>query len=321
MPLMPKVWVVRADSGKLMSEFDSGGFASIGFDMDDLTDAKTLEAVRKAYDRVHPGQFPPAAGNVSGQIHAFMNEIAAGDFIVTPDRDPSVIRYGEVADSQAYFEEPSKEHRHGNRRRVAWHKDCILRARLPDGERKSLRNRRTVFLLSEDRDAFLELPAIGQPCNASFAGDPTQVRILESIHQKNPGFFELLIAELLKAMGCTDLSVSGGPGDQGIDVSAELQIPFADRVVMHVQAKRYGPGRDVDMRVVNKLKHSLPEGGRGLVITTSDFKTRVRQRAAEEAPNVFLINGPELAQEMLEHWDDLPQYFRDQLEPVPTDPR
>ena len=314
---MPKVWVVRAGGGKLMDEFESGGFASIGFDMGDLTSAKTLDAVRKAHKDVHPDQFPPAAGNVSGQIHAFMNEVVLDDLIVTPTIDPNRLRYGEVCESDPYYETPSEEHRHGNRRRVNWYEDCVLRTRLPDRERKALKDRRTVFLLAEDKDDFLALPAIGHPCDTQFGGDPAQAQILKNIHDKNPGFFELLIAELLEAMGCINLDVRGGPGDQGVDVSAHIQVPFADSVEIHVQAKRYKPEHDVDMRVVNKLKKGLPKGGRGLVITTSDFKPHVRTRTAEEAPAIHLINGPEFAEQLIDHWENIPGYFRDQLGPLP----
>ena len=313
---MPRVWVVRAGGGSLVDEFLKGEFASIGFDMGDLTDAKTLEDVRRAFDQQHPGKFPPAAGNISGQIHSFLNEMDIGDIVVTPTLNSGVLRYGEIRESEPYFEEPDERHRHGNRRRVDWHDDCILRSRLPEEERKILKDRRTIFLLSHSRETFLALPSVGQPCDTPFASDPRQAKLLANIHTKNPGFFELLIAELLKAMGCVDLDVRGGPGDQGIDVAAYVQVPFAGNVEIHVQAKRYKPGRDVDMRVVNRLKSGLSDGARGLVITTSDFKPNVRARAARDAEEVSLVNGPELAEQLIENWDKIPEYFRDQLGPL-----
>ncbi|MDE2967331.1 MAG: DUF2034 domain-containing protein [Chloroflexota bacterium] len=313
---MSKVWVVRAGGGTLADDFLDGGFASIGWEMGDLTEVKDLDALRDSYRAVHPEQFPPAAGNVVAQIHAFMNQIASGDIIVTPTINANVHRFGEVIEQEPYAPVSADAHHHVNRRKVHWRDDCILRTQLPDAERKTLRDRRTVFLLSDDRDAFLSLPAIGLPCDAPFPGNAAQAAILARIHQKNPGFFELLIAELLQAMGCTDLDVRGGPGDQGVDVAAHIQIPFADTVKVHVQAKRYQPGRDIDMRAVKKLNHGLPDAGRGLLITTSGFKPHVPARSAEETPSVFLIDGPTFAEQLFDHWQEIPQYFRDQLGPL-----
>jgi len=314
---MAKVWVVRAGGGTLTDVFLGGKFASIGWEMGDLTGVEDQEAVRVRYMEVHPKQFPAAAGNIVAQIHAFMNEIASGDVIVTPTVNANVLRYGEVGGPGPYAADTANAHHHVNRRKVEWRDDCILRMRLPDAERRALRDRRTVFLLAGNRDAFLALPAVGLPCEVQFPGNAAQAAILGKIHEKNPGFFELLIAELLQAMGCTDLDVRGGPGDQGVDIAAHIQVPFADAVEIHVQAKRYKPGRDIDMRVVRKLHRGLPEGGRGLVNTTSDFQPHVPSRTAEEAKTVFLVNGPAFAEQLLDYWENIPEYFRDQLGPLP----
>lgn len=314
---MSRVWVVRAGGGTLVDDFLDGEFASIGWEMGDLTGVPELDELRDKYQETHPDQFAPAAGNVVAQIHTFMNEIAIGDIIVTPTVNANVLRYGEVSEPEPYVADSADAHHHVNRRRVSWRDGCVLRTRLPDADRRTLRDRRTVFLLSDDRDAFLSLPAIGLPCDEQFAGNAAQTAILKKIHEKNPGFFELLIAELLQAMGCTDLDVRGGPGDQGVDVAAHIQIPFADTVRIHVQAKRYMPGRDIDMRVVRKLNQGLPAGARGLVITTSGFKPHVPALCAEEAPAVFLIDGTEFAERLLDYWEEIPKYFRDQLGPLP----
>lgn len=317
---MPKVWVVRADAGKLMDEFESGGFASIGFDMGDLTGAKTSETVRKAYDEKHPRKLKSAAANVSAQIHAFMNEMDAGDVILTPTLDAGVLRFGELNETDAYFQEASDGHRHVNRRRVCWSPKYVRRARLPDNTRSALRNVRTVFLVSEYKDEFLAFEAVREASDTPYGGTPAQEALLERILQKNPGFFELLIAELLTAMGCTESDVQGGPGDGGIDVTTQVAIPFVGDMKMIVQAKRLRRKSHVNMHVIRRLRDSLEEGERGLVITTAEFSTNARERTAEEAPGVHLVDGPALADELAKHWDTLPRYFQDQLGPLPTDP-
>lgn len=320
---MPKVWVVRAGGGSLTDEFVTGGFASIGWDMADLTEAKTLLAVRRAYNETHPDPFPPAAANISAQIHLFMNEMRAGDLLLTPTLDSGVLRFGEVEHDHAYFNEATDEHRHRNRRKVRWSPKYIRRAALPESVRASLRNIRTVFLVTENKDEFLALPAVRDASESPYGGSPAQTEMLKRIHTQNPGFFEILIAELLKAMGCVDLKVSGGSGDKGIDVEAAMLVPFADPIELFVQAKRYQPKSLVSMGVVEKLKSGIDslatrsEQARGLIITTSDFASNVREQTDQKGYLIHLVNGPELAEQLMEQWEKLPQYFRDQLGPLP----
>ena len=314
---MSRVWVVRADGGALTDAFVKGGYASIGWSMGDLTGAKSLDEVHKAYNQQHPNQFPPAAANISSQIHNFMSVMKSDDLIVTPMLDSNLLRSGDIVEATPYFDED--QHHHPNRRKVDWRSEIILRAKLPEQERTILRDRRTIFLLSEQKNKFLALPAVAKAAESPFQAESPEANfLLERIHEKIPAFFELLIAELLKAMGCVDPEVRGGPRDQGVDVYTTVAVPFAGSVAMYVQAKRYRAGRNIDMSVVNKLSKSLAERDIGLVITTSDFKPRVRQRAAETHPQVTLINGSEFAEELLNHWDSLPEYFRDQLGPIPT---
>ena len=320
---VPKVWMVRAGGGSLTDEFVEGRFVSIGWDMGDLTAAKTLPDVRQAHDEMHPGKLKSAAANVSAQIHAFMNEMQAGDVILTPSLDSGVLRFGELTEDDPYFEEPNDAHRHANRRKIRWSSKHIRRARLPESIRATLKNIRTVFRVSQDKREFLSLPAVQDASDSPYGGTSAQTEMLQRIREQNPGFFELLIAELLKTMGCIDLRVSGGPGDMGIDVSAAIQVPFADPVEIYVQAKRYQPASLVNMGVVNKLKDGIDKStnqkghARGLIITTSDFASRVRERTANEASFIHLVNGPELAEQLIDHWKDLPQYFRDQIGPLP----
>ena len=314
---MPKVWVVRADAGKLTTEFVDGCFASIGWEMGNLTGAKTPEGIREAFEEEHPGTLKSAAANVCNQIDAFMNKMGAGDVILTPTLDPGVIRFGRLAEADAYFEEPDAAHQHGNRRKVCWSSRYIRRTRLPDNTQVALRNLRTVFPVFEDGEAFLALPAIQEATDSPYGGTPAQELLLGRILTKNPGFFELLIAELLTAMGCVQSEAVGGPGDGGVDVITQVQIPFVGDVRMIVQAKRLKRGSQLDMRVVNRLKESLGQRDHGLVITTADFKPRVWERVDVDAPSVHLVNGPALADELLKHWRDLPEYFRDQLGPLP----
>ena len=130
-----------------------------------------------------------------------MNEMRAGDVILTPTLDSGVLRFGELENDLAYLGEADDENHHLNRRKVCWSPKYIRRAALPSSTRATLRNIRTVFLVTEDKSEFLALPAVRDASDSPYGGSPAQTEILKSIRSQNPGFFEILIAELLKAMG------------------------------------------------------------------------------------------------------------------------
>ena len=86
------------------------------------------------------------------------------------------------------------------------------------------------------------------------------------------------------------------------------------KVKVFVQAKRYKRGSKINANVVKQLRTSIPVGGQGSFITTADFQSSAAEVAVEAGfPRIGLINGKQLVDLLVEHWDDLPIEFRDRL--------
>lgn len=130
--------------------------------------------------------------------------------------------------------------------------------------------------------------------------------LLQRILANRPAFFEQVIVDLLIAMGYggshKDAAAQlGRSGDGGVDGIVNEDRLGLDRI--YVQAKRYAPGNPVGRPDVNGFVGSLVGLGatKGVFVTTSTFSQPARDYVKHLAQRVILIDGPELADLMIEH--------------------
>jgi restriction system protein len=103
-------------------------------------------------------------------------------------------------------------------------------------------------------------------------------RLLQTIVEQSPAFFERLVLDVLTAMGYGGSREDaaehvGRSGDEGIDGRINQDSLGLDQVL--VQAKRYRPDRPVDRQQIQAFIGSLAGQGvtKGVFITTSSFVT------------------------------------------------
>lgn len=122
----------------------------------------------------------------------------------------------------------------------------------------------------------------------------------------DPGFFERVVIDVLKALGYGAGSggiaeVTGGSGDGGIDGVIDEDRLGLDRI--YVQAKRYGE-QAVGAPVIQNFIGALQMRGasKGVLITTSRFSSQA-ETAAKMIPSmrIVLIDGDRLAGLMIRH--------------------
>lgn len=130
--------------------------------------------------------------------------------------------------------------------------------------------------------------------------------LLQRILENSPGFFEGVILDLLVAMGYGGSRRNaahqlGGTGDGGIDGIINEDALGLDRV--YVQAKRYAPGTSVGRPDVQGFVGSLVglSATKGVFVTTSVFSQQATDFVRHLAQRVILIDGPRLANLMIEH--------------------
>lgn len=314
---MPEVYCVRAEYGKYTQLFVSGGYAAIGWIPEmDLGKVTTREELYPLYKATYPKDTSAIViGQQVGQIGRFLLEIKAGDYVITPDYNVEMLRYGVVAPDPSYFYDEGVDgcpFRH--RRRVTWAEKSIRRIDLSVPLQNTVRSMLTVFYISQ-RDEFFS--AIGKqelvsvPQHVTY--DAYKV-VLDQVLSLDAVEFEVLITHLLTALGFEGSEHTGKPGDGGVDATGELNVGTMAKVKIFVQAKRYSLGSKINGNTVRQLRQAIPFGGQGAFITTADYASDAQDVALENGfPRIGLVNGRQLVDLLVEHWDDIPSEFRDRL--------
>jgi len=312
---MTDVWCVRANGGQYTEHFLRGGFAGIGWSEieQDLTDVTSREDLYPIVRAAYPEQQSSIViGNYVGQIARFLLEIGPGDYVITPAADTEWLHYGTIGERPSYFFESGNDgcpYRH--RRRIKWSKKRLNRNQFSVPFQNTIRSSLTVFAVSQ-REEFLSVIGKGpQPQIQEY--DAYRV-VLEQILELDAKEFEILVGHLLTALGFEGSEVTGRTGDGGVDATGELNASNLAKVKIFVQAKRYQLGSKVSASTVRQLRQAIPFGGQGSFITTADYQAKAAEVALEEGfPRIGLINGRQLVDLLIEHWNDIPEEFRERL--------
>ena len=174
----------------------------------------------------------------------------------------------------------------------------------------TLRSSLTVFEISQ-RDEIFE--AIGRhdlvSTPAALAYDSYRA-VLERILNLEAAEFEILITELLSALGFEGTKHTGKSGDGGVDAIGELNVANLAKVKLFVQVKRYQLDAKISASVVKQLRQSIPHLGQGAFITTADFQKKAGAVALEEGfPRIGLVNGRQLVDLLLSFAKVMPKSF------------
>ena len=130
--------------------------------------------------------------------------------------------------------------------------------------------------------------------------------ILQRVRNLSPNFLELVILELLPAMGYgaseTAIEHVGGPGDEGIDGIIHQDTLGLQRI--YVQAKRYKSENTIGRGDIQKFVGALAGQGAngGVFITTSSFSAEAKDYASKNLnARVVLIDGAEFGDLMVRY--------------------
>ena len=307
---------MRANGGRYTEGWVRDGFAGIAFGISqDLSNIRSKDELYKIVQSHLPDvKSNIIIGNYVGQIARFLLEIQAGDYVITPAADTEWLHYGEVLSDPPYFYVDTEESPHRHRRAVDWAKGRVRRSEFSVPFQNTIRSLLTVFSVSQ-RDEFLD--KIGQNDSASgpraVAEDPYRV-VLDQILELDAAEFEILVGHLLTALGFEASEVTGRPGDGGVDAIGELNASNLAKVKIFVQAKRYQLGSKVRSSVVRQLRQAIPFGGQGAFITTAEYQADATDVVLETGfPRIGLINGRQLVDLLVQHWDSIPEEFRERL--------
>ena len=314
---MTKLFCVRAEFGTYAKHFVEGGYVAVGWIRHtDLASIKTRDELYPVYRKAHPSDTSNiVVGQQVGQVARFLLEIQAGDHVITPAAETEWLYYGQVDSDPSYHYATVDDgcpYRH--RRRVHWKDSRLRRSDFSIPFQNTIRSSLTVFAISQ-RDEFFS--AIGRSDLVSpkpeRAYNPERV-VLEQILELDDKEFEILITHLLTALGFEGSKHTGKVGDGGVDAIGELSVASLAKVDVFVQAKRNKLGTKISRNIVRQLRQAIPSGSQGAFITTADFQKGANDVALEVGfPRIGLVNGRQLVDLLVQHWDDIPHEFRERL--------
>jgi len=130
--------------------------------------------------------------------------------------------------------------------------------------------------------------------------------VLDRVRRASPAFFELVVVDLLVAMGyggshADAASVIGRSGDGGVDgIIKEDKLGLES---IYIQAKRWKEGSTVGRPEIQQFAGALQgqKARKGVFITTSSFTRDAAEYANAVQATIILIDGLQVAQLMLDH--------------------
>ena len=316
---MNNIYCVRADFGRYTQDFINGGYIAIGWLPDcDLGYITHREELYSLYKDTYPNDTSNVVVGVQvGQISRFLLDIQEGDFVITPSADTNYLYYG-VVEANGYYYAPQNTgdncyYRH--RRKIKWVDTPILRSEFSVPFQNTMRSSLTVFAVNHKNNFF---EAIGRsdliPRAEQIVIQDYYKTVINRILELDAMEFEILVKHILPALGFEGAEHTGRTGDGGVDVKGILDVSGLARIMLFVQAKRYKLGSKISANVVKQLRSSIPQGAQGAFITTADFHHKAKEIANEVGfARIGLINGEQLVDILTEHWEDIPQDFKEKL--------
>ena len=228
-----------------------------------------------------------ALGSASGNVHRFLNEMAAGDLVVVPDGPAFLV--GRVASDP--FDRPEAEAIDGRiRRKIEWlTKEAIPRSHARSRLVSRMRSRQTVTRAGDLIDEIeYALKAHGEGREPTFTGE-LRVRLVEqTLSELRDGRmdereFERLLADLLVALGASEVEIVERRSDVGVDVKGKFLIAGQFETAVGIQAKYFRPYPPVGSDVVEQLASGMQEEGidLGIVATSGTISPAAEEKASE----------------------------------------
>ena len=311
-----EVYCVRAAFGTYTEHFLIGGYVAISWLPDnDLSKVQSRDELKTLYRNAYPDHKSNLViGQQVGQIARFLLEIKAGDYVITPAQNTEFIYYGVVENDAYYFEKGEDDGcPYLQRKKVKWCNKSIQRSQLSVPFQNTMRSSLTVFYVSHKKNFFTIIDKRIPETDVQSEYD-YYTFILNRILELDAQEFEILIIHILNALGFEGSEHTGKVGDGGVDATGELNVSNMAKIKLFVQAKRYRLDSRIRGNVVKELRANIPTGGQGAFITTAGFDKKAKEIAVENGfPRIGLINGEQLVDILAEHWDDMPEEFKEKL--------
>ncbi len=314
---MAIVWCIRSGRGKKAEElFLKKDVIAIGWNkMGDLSKLINREDFKNKYLEVYPRESSNSIKNRAGTLFRFVNELHQGDYVVLPMEDSYYI--GNVVGDYAYIQNeelPTKDSSFPHQRKVKWIKE-IPRSDLSQGAKFALGAIQTLFQIGDYSEEILNLL---EGVKTSQKEDDSIAFVADEIEKQTSDFILKQLEHNLKGLPLEEfvkqfLEIIGYKvrltriNEPSIDLIAHKDELGVEPPIIKVQVK--SSLNKVDDRDVAALVGKLQPGEFGLLITLGDFSSTALQNASNKN-NLRLINGKELIEMILEHYENFESKYR-----------
>lgn len=313
----PVVHVVRAEGGSYADAFRQGGFVGIGWlettDLTAVVNANEKEPLYDLYKNDRPDDSKLRVAQNVGQIWRFFSEVAVDTFVVTPALDSNILHVGRITGGY-YYDPTGAAASLPHRKPVRWFDKPLLRNSLSIPAQHTLASSLTCYRVKQYDEILapynVALPKLVQKTVVTEGA--IRKLLLEQLLELSADEFELLVTELLTAIGFEANHV-GKTGDGGIDVVGTMRVYDFVTVDLTVQVKRYADSK-IDAKSIKHFRSSVPEKSHAAFVTTTDFYPKAVEEATKRGfKRIGLINGTQLIDILVVHYEALSAEMRDKL--------
>ena len=312
------IWGIHAGkTGDADYLFLKKNVVALGWDkMKDLSKIQPeREAFKKKVAEVYPDAKPGAIPNNAGQMFRFLYEMKEGDIVLYPSNRDRKIHIGKITGPYRY--DPTTEHGYPNLRPVEWIK-TLPRTDFSQAALYEIGSAMSFFQIKNYADEFqAALSGTAKPLPPK--EDETVGEVSENIEETTKDFIlkklttELkgyplqdFIAHLFEVMGYqTRVSPKGADG--GIDIIAHKDELGFEPPLIKIQVK--GKEGTIGDPEVTALYGNVSQNEFGLIVTLSTFTNQAKHFARNKS-NLRLINGEELVDLILKHYENFNSRYK-----------
>lgn len=277
--------------------------------------ALNKEQLKIKITEAYPDKKPGAVPGDAGMLFRFVCEMKQGEFVLYPSKKDNEIHVGRIIGDYTYC--PDINANYPNQRTVEWVKS-LPRTRFSQG---ALYESNSALTLFQVRNYVSEFAAAldGKNILPPPPVDPTVAIVAAQIEQNTRDFVMKqlarqlkghplagFVADLLQAMGYRTRVSPEGP-DGGVDIVAHRDELGLEPPIIKVQVK--STGGSIGSPEVTQLYGIVGANECGLFVTLGSFTIQAKN-FAKEKPTLRLIDGNELVELVLAHYEQLDARYK-----------
>ncbi|MBA7588357.1 hypothetical protein ES708_30412 [subsurface metagenome] len=315
------IWGIHAGSkGEADSLFLKSKVIAIGWhEVGDLNKHKDREGYKEKLQQTYRDMPVGAQRNTAGIFYRFVYEMQIGDLVIYPSKISKKVYIGEVKSHYKY--QPSIFEEFPNHRDMVW-KANYPRTRFSQNALYEIGSALTLFQVKNYADEFLAALEGEPEAKEAALEEAEEVAIItEDVETQTKDFvlkqlyknykgedLEIFVIHLLDKMGYHARRTP--KNTPSVDIIAHKDEFGFEPPLIRCQVK--SEEGTIRLEPVEKLCSRVNPGEYGLFITLSNYNEGAK-RYAETQNNLRLIDGYELVDIILEHYDELDTKYKNTI--------